>query len=80
MSLGKRQYDIELTTTGEAAGLTPADVAHQLRRNFLRRRVQRIQRARREIKVMVRYLDKRQRSACDLFNVRIRLAAGTEET
>ena len=35
-SLGKRQYDIELTPAGEAAGLTPADVARQLRPQLLR--------------------------------------------
>ena len=77
-SLGKRQYDIELTPAGEAAGLTPADVARQLRRNFFGDEVQRIQRGRREIKVMVRYPDEQRRSARDLFNVRIRLADGTE--
>ena len=78
VSLGKRQYDIELTAAGEAAGLTPADVARQLRRNFFGDEVQRIQRGRREIKVMVRYPDDQRRSARDLFNVRIRLADGTE--
>ena len=77
-SLGKRQYDIELTPAGEAAGLTPADVARQLRRNFFGDEVQRIQRGRREIKVMVRYPNEQRRSARDLFNVRIRLADGTE--
>ena len=78
VSLGKRQYDIELTSAGEAAGLTPADIARQLRRNFFGDEVQRIQRGRREIKVMVRYPDDQRRSARDLFNVRVRLADGTE--
>ena len=77
-SLGKRQYDIELTPAGEAAGLTPADVARQLRRNFFGDEVQRIQRGRREIKVMVRYPGEQRRSTRDLFNARIRLADGTE--
>lgn len=78
ISLGKRQYDIALTPTGEAAGLTPADVARQLRRNFFGDEVQRIQRGRQELKVMVRYPDEQRRSARDFFNVRIRLADGTE--
>ena len=75
---GKRQYDIELTTAGEAAGLTPADVARQLRGAFWGNEVQRVQRGRQEIKVMVRYPQEQRRSARDFFNIRIRLADGTE--
>ena len=78
VSLGKRQYDIELTPAGEAAGLRPFDVARQLRRHFFGDEVQRIQRGRRELKVMVRYPPDQRRSARDLFNARIRLADGTE--
>ena len=78
VSLGKRQYDIELTPAGEAAGLTPAEVARQLRRNFFGDEVQRIQRGRSELKVMVRYPDDQRRSTQDLFNVRVRLADGAE--
>ena len=78
VSLGKRQYDIAVTPAGEAAGLAPSDVARQLRRHFFGEEVQRIQRGRREIKVMVRYPDDQRRSARDLFNARIRLADGTE--
>ena len=78
VSLGKRQYDIELTPAGEAAGLRPSDVARQLRRNFFGDEVQRIQRGRRELKVMVRYPPEQRRSPRDLFNARIRLADGTE--
>ena len=76
--LGKRQYDITLTPAGEAAGLTPTDVARQLRRHFFGEEVQRIQRGRREIKVMVRYPSAQRRSARDLYNARIRLRDGTE--
>lgn len=77
-SLGKRQYDIELTPAGEAAGLTPADIARQLRRNFFGDEVQRIQRGRSELKVMVRYPEDQRQSSADFFNVRIRLADGVE--
>ncbi len=76
--LGKRQFDIELTAAGEAAGLTPAAVARQLRQHFFGEEVQRIQRGREEIKVMVRYPSDQRRSMRDLFNTRIRLADGTE--
>ena len=77
-SLGKRQYDIELTDAGIAAGLTPQDVARQLRQSFFGDEVQRIQRGRRELKVMVRYPAEQRRSSSDFFNVRIRLADGAE--
>ena len=77
-SPGKRQYDIELTPAGEAAGLTPADVARQLRGNFFGAEVHRIQRGRQELKVMVRYPPEQRQSAQDFFNVRVRLADGAE--
>ncbi len=76
--LGKRQYNIELTPAGEAAGLTPSDVARQLRGNFFGAEVQRIQRGRQELKVMVRYPLEQRQSAQDFFNVRVRLADGAE--
>ena len=75
---GKRQYDIQLTAAGEAAGLTPADIARQLRGAFWGNEVQRIQRGRQEIKVMVKNPEDQRRSTRDLYNVRIRLADGTE--
>ena len=77
-SLGKRQYDIELTPAGEAAGLTPSDIARQLRGNFFGAEVHRIQRGRQELKVMVRYPPEQRQSAQDFFNVRVRLADGAE--
>ena len=77
-SLGKRQFDIELTPAGEAAGLAPADVARQLRQQFFGDEVHRIQRGRQELKVMVRYPREQRRSTRDFFNARIRLSDGTE--
>jgi multidrug efflux pump subunit AcrB len=77
-SIGKRQFDINLTPVGEAAGLTPTDIARQLRRNFFGEEVQRIQRGREELKVMVRYPEASRQSTADLFDARIRLADGTE--
>ena len=78
VSLGKRQYDIALTAAGEAAGLSPAIVARQLRQHFFGEEVHRIQRGRAELKVMVRYPREQRSSTRDFFNVRIRLADGTE--
>ena len=78
VSLGKRQFDIALTAAGEAAGLSPAIVARQLRQHFFGEEVHRIQRGREELKVMVRYPREQRSSTRDFFNVRIRLADGTE--
>lgn len=78
VSLGKRQFDIDLTAAGEAAGLTPADVARQLRQNFFGEEVQRIQRGREELKVMVRYPAEQRRSTSDLYNVRLTLPDGSQ--
>ncbi|MFT6751430.1 MAG: multidrug efflux pump subunit AcrB, partial [Candidatus Azotimanducaceae bacterium] len=77
-SIGKRQFDINLTPIGEAAGLTPTDIARQLRRNFFGEEIQRIQRGREELKVMVRYPETSRQSTADLFDARIRLADGSE--
>jgi len=78
VSPGKRQFDITLTPAGEAAGLTPAAVARQLRQNFFGEEVQRIQRGREELKVMVRYPKEQRRSTRDFYNVRLNLADGTQ--
>ena len=77
-TLGKRQYDIELTPAGLAAGLAPADVAIQLRQIFYGEEVQRIQRGREELRVMVRFPEDERQSIVNFFDVRIRLADGTE--
>lgn len=76
-AIGKRQYDVELTNAGEAAGLTATDIARQLRNNFFGREVQRIQRGRSELKVMVRYPRDQRESTSDLYNARISLPDGT---
>ena len=75
---GKTQFDIELTSAGEAAGLQPADVARQLRNNFYGQEVQRIQRGRDELRVMVRYPRSERESAQNLNDTWIRLADGTQ--
>ena len=77
-SIGKRQFDVSLTPAGEAAGLTPAAIARQLRANFFGQEVQRIQRGREELKVMVRYPEAQRRSVRNLYDARIRLNDGTE--
>ena len=55
LALGERQYDIELTPAGVAAGLTVGDVARQFRSRFSGVEVKRMMRGRDEVKVVVRY-------------------------
>ena len=78
LSPGKRHFEIELTREGEAAGLTPAMISRQLRSNFHGTEVQRIQRGRDEIKVMVRYPPERRRSLRELVSERITVPGGQE--
>ncbi|MXZ80226.1 MAG: efflux RND transporter permease subunit [Gammaproteobacteria bacterium] len=78
LSPGKRQFEIELTPVGKAAGLTPAMISKQLRANFHGLEVQRIQRGRNEISVMVRYPSERRRSLRELTSERITVPGGQE--
>ena len=71
LSPGKRHFEIRLTPAGKAAGLTPASLGRQLRANFNGAVVQRIQRGRDEVKVMVRYPTERRRSLSELASERI---------
>ena len=79
LSLGKRHFEIELTPAGRAAGLTPAYLGAQLRANFHGAVVQRIQRGREEVKVMVRYPAERRKSLRELATERIRRPGGAGE-
>ena len=78
LALGKRHFEIELTPAGEAAGLTPSLIGRQLRASFHGAEVQRIQRGREEIKVVVRYPAEHRRSLSDLAGERIHRPGGGE--
>ena len=78
LALGKRHFEVELTPAGEAAGLTPSFVGGQLRAAFHGAEVQRIQRGRDEIKVVVRYPAEDRRSLSDLASERIHRPGGGE--
>ena len=75
---GKRHLRVELTPAGEAAGLSPTAVAGQLRANFHGVEVQRIQRGREELKVVVRYPPESRVSLQALADERIQLQGGRE--
>ncbi len=75
---GKLEIKLSLTPEGEAAGLTLMDLARQVRQGFYGEEVQRIQRGRDDLKVMVRYPRSERSSLGDLENMRIRLPSGAE--
>lgn len=75
---GKREFVFELTAAGLASGVSPAELARQMRSAFFGLEVQRIQRERSEVKVMVRYPKKERESLEKLYNMRIALPGGEQ--
>jgi multidrug efflux pump subunit AcrB len=75
---GKKELKLQLTAEGRATGLTLSDLARQVRAGFYGHEVQRIQRGRDDIRVMVRYPEHERRSRGDIDEMRIRLPDGTE--
>ncbi|MFO7963503.1 MAG: efflux RND transporter permease subunit [Desulfobacterales bacterium] len=73
---GKLEYVFELTPIGLAAGLKPADIGRQLRNAFYGYEVQRIQRLRTELKVMVRYPPEERERIQAIYDFRITLPNG----
>jgi len=64
LSNGKEELRIELTQQGKALGLTRVEVSKQVRSAFFGTEVQRIQRGRDDVRVMIR-LPKQERSSVD---------------
>lgn len=76
---GKRELVFEeVTPTGKTLGFSLQAVAGQIRQSFYGEEVQRIQRGRDEVKVMVRYPAAERRSVENLEDVRLRTARGDE--
>ena len=73
---GRRHFVVELTPAGQAAGLTAGALASQLRTRFFGAEVQRIQRGRDEVKVMVRYPEHQRQSFAELADEWIDLPGG----
>ena len=76
MSDGKEELQIELTEQGFALGLNRVDVANQVRNSFFGSQVQRIQRGRDDVRVMVRLPIEERRSVADLQNILITTPTG----
>ncbi len=75
---GKLELKLTLTDHGRTLGLTLGDLARQVRQGFYGDEVQRIQRGRDDIRVMVRYPRADRKSIADIENMRIRLPDNTE--
>ncbi len=74
---GKQELILELLPSAETLGVSVHDLGLQVRQAFYGQEVQRLQRGRDEVKVVIRYpLDER-RSLADLENMRIRTADGS---
>lgn len=76
LSNGKEELQIELTEQGKALGITRMSISRQVRNSFFGSQVQRIQRGRDDVRVMVRLpLDER-RTTADLENILIITSSG----
>ena len=75
-SAGKDEINLEILPSARAAGFTQADLARQVRGAFFGDEVQRIQRGRDELRVMVRYPESARRHLSSLEGMWIRNASG----
>jgi multidrug efflux pump subunit AcrB len=75
---GKQELKLAILPSAEPLGLTMQDLARQVRQAFYGDEAQRIQRARDDVRVMVRYPQAQRRSLGDVESMRIRTPDGTE--
>jgi len=75
-SYGKKEIRLSLKPTAENLGLSLAEIGRQVRQAFYGEEVQRIQRGRDELKVMLRYPADQRRSISELENMWIRTDTG----
>ncbi len=75
---GKQEVQLRLRDEARPLGLTQLDLARQVRQAFYGEEVQRIQRGRNDVKVMVRYPEDERKSLGALEEMRIRTSEGVE--
>lgn len=76
LSSGKEELQLELTTQGHALGLSRAEVIRQVRQAFFGVEVQRVQRGRDDVRVMVRLPAQERNALADLEGMLIHTASG----
>ncbi len=75
---GKQELKLDILPSGEALGLSLGMLAKQVRQAFYGEEVQRIQRGRDDVRVMLRYTEAERRSLDALDGMRIRTPDGSE--
>ncbi|MEQ8787293.1 MAG: efflux RND transporter permease subunit [Pirellulaceae bacterium] len=75
---GKYEYRLKTKPRAEALGVTLTDIAETVRSAYYGAEVQRLQRGRHEVKVMVRYPKEERRSLADFDDIHIRLGDDVE--
>ena len=75
---GKREMKIRLKPNGRSLGLTQSDLGRQVRQAYYGEEIQRIQRERDEVKVMLRYPLSDRKTLTALSNLRVRAPNGVE--
>lgn len=73
---GKEEIQLSTKPAGRQLGITPADIANQVRTAYLGTEVQSIQRGRDEVKVIVRYPKDERASLVQLERLSIRMPSG----
>lgn len=76
LSDGKEELQIELTEQGKALGLTRVSISREVRSSFFGSQVQRIQRGRDDVRVMVRLPLNERRTTADLENILVKTPNG----
>lgn len=76
LTSGKEELQLELTPQGHALGLTRADIIRQVRQAFFGMEVQRVQRGRDDVRVMLRLPLSERKSLADLEEILINTASG----
>lgn len=75
---GKQEVSLSIRPEARPLGITQADLARQVRQAFYGEEVQRVQRGRHDVKVMLRYPEDQRHSLGALEEMRIRTQDGTE--
>jgi multidrug efflux pump subunit AcrB len=75
---GKQEIQLALRDEARPLGLTQRDLARQVRQAFYGEEVQRVQRGRDDVRVMVRYPEEERQSLGSLEEMRIRTSEGVE--
>lgn len=78
LDTGRNEVQLRLKPEAQQFGVTVSDLARQVRQAFYGSEVQRIQRGRNEVKVMLRYPRDQRRSLATLDTMRVRTASGLE--